>query len=101
MTAPMPQGPPPSASQELQKPPAAPWTPFQTRPNDSEQGIAAIWLRKLSEIISSVEYAEADPAWREPLDAKYHQASQAAHPPQPGAPGEPTPDPSTPPERTR
>lgn len=81
------------------KPPTGPWTPFQSRPNDNEMGIAQIWARKLSAVISSVKYAAMPPEWREPLDAKYQQAVQAATPPapQPGAPSQaPSPPPPPP-----
>lgn len=102
MTAPMPplamptdpnQGPPTDA---MPTPPKPPWTPFQTRPNDDEPGVAAIWARKLSNIISTVEYAEADPAWREPLDAKYKAAITALTPPPmpPENAGKPGPKPA-------
>lgn len=92
MTAPMPAGLPPQGSvprgtpQGPPPPPKPPWTPFQARPNDQEPQIAAIWARRLSQIISSTEYLEADPAWREPLDAKYKAAIQILTPPAPPAP---------------
>ena len=93
MTAPMPpQGPLPGGP-SLPPPPKPPWTPFQARPNDNEMGIASLWARKLSAVISSVKYASFPPEWREPLDAKYLQAVQAATPPMPveGQPGAPKP----------
>lgn len=79
MTAPM--GTPMGAPGALPPAPKPPWTPFQTRPNDAEPAVATIWARKLSNIISSTEYAAADADWREPLDAKYKAAIQAITPP--------------------
>jgi len=81
MLPPLPEPPPP---------PTPPWTPFQTRPNDSEMGVAQIWARRLSAVISTVKYAAMPPEWREPLDAKYQQAIQAITPP-PNTMGVPQP----------
>ncbi len=82
MTAPMlPQAPP-----QLLPPPVPPWTPFAPRPNDGELAIATMWAKRLSEVISTVQFDKFGPEWQQPLLTKYQAASQvvqASIPPQP------------------
>lgn len=65
---------PPQPPQPVQIP--RPWTPFEPRPNDAEPEVAILWKIRLSKMISSVKYSEADPNWRQPLDQKYQIAAQ-------------------------
>lgn len=71
--------------------PVQPWNPFAPRPNDDEPAVAAVWLRKLSKVISSVKYMQMPAEWRAILDEKYFSVRQALTPPpmpaeQPGKP---------------
>jgi hypothetical protein len=75
----------------------ASWSPFITRPNDSEPAIAQRWMDRLSIAQMSPEYTRYDPAWRKLLDDFYTQERQAValaqaaaggQPPQ-GPPGQP------------
>lgn len=83
---------PPQAPQPVQIP--RPWTPFEPRPNDAEPEIAVLWKIRLSKVMSSVKYSEANPNWRQPLDQKYQIALQVvqqalAPPPQAAPPPQP------------
>lgn len=83
---------PPQAPQPVQIP--RPWTPFEPRPNDIEPEIAILWKIRLSKVISTVKYSEADPNWRQPLDQKYQlamQTVQQALAPPPSPLGQPQP----------
>jgi hypothetical protein len=74
-----PQAPPQSGQQAMQppQPPTPPWTPFQPKLNDSEPLIAALWVRKLSRVMSTVKYDQQPPLWRQPFDEKYNAARNA------------------------
>jgi hypothetical protein len=83
MTAPVPpQAPPQSGQQAMQppQPPTPPWTPFQPKLNDSEPLIAALWVKKLSNVMSTVKYDQfkaKSPLWIQPFDEKYNAARNA------------------------
>jgi hypothetical protein len=55
-----------------------PWTPFQMRPNDTEPGLSAIWMRKLSHTMSSVDYDRFGPEWTDVFNEQYTLCRQAA-----------------------
>ena len=55
-----------------------PWTPFQPRPNDNEPGISALWMRKLSRLMSTTEYGKFGPEWTDVLNRQYSAMRQAA-----------------------
>jgi hypothetical protein len=83
VTAPMP---PQAAPPQLLPPPVPPWTPFPSRPNDGELPIAQMWVKALSEIMSTDQFDKWGPEWQQPLIAKYNGANQvvqASIPPQP------------------
>lgn len=103
--APMPAPPAPMAPL-----PPKPFDPFEDRPNDTEPGLCGVWTRKLSRIISSVDYQKWGPEWAAVLAAKYQRMRQASamasaaqsqmpHPSAPTPPkgGAPSPQPSGPP----
>lgn len=72
--------------------PVQPWNPFEPRPNDDEPAVAAVWLRKLSKVISSVKYMQMPVEWRAILNEKYFSVRQAlTPPPMPTEPGKPAP----------
>lgn len=79
MTAPVaPQAAPPQM--QPPQPPTPPWTPFQPKLNDSEPLIAALWVRKLSRVMSTVKYdqfKQRSPLWIQPFDEKYTLARNA------------------------
>lgn len=83
---PDPTTPPPEAGPA----PTMPFNPFAPRPNDDEPGVAAIWVRKLSRVISSNKWSDATPGWRQILSEKYLTARKfLAPPPMPGGPAQP------------
>lgn len=55
-----------------------PWVPFAARPNDTEPQIAAIWMRRLSRVMSSVDYERYGPEWSDVLSRQYSTVRQAA-----------------------
>lgn len=63
-----------------------PWTPFAPRPNDDEPQLAAIWVRRLSRVISSVKFSGFTPGWQQILTDKYLQERQYLAPPPMPAP---------------
>jgi hypothetical protein len=86
MTAPMPPQVAPQAPPQLLPAPTPPWSPFAPRPNDGELLIAQMWAKRLSEVISTVQFDKFGPEWQQPLLEKYQAASQvvqASIPPQP------------------
>jgi hypothetical protein len=58
-------------------PPQKPWTPFITRPNDTEPSIAAKWAKRLSHLQMTPQYEAQPPEWRACADEKYMAARQA------------------------
>lgn len=82
---------PPAAPAPIGPPPVAPWTPFQPRPNDQEPAIAAMWLRRLSKVMSTVKYSAMPPEWRQALDEKYLAAGEVARQAQLAAQPQPKP----------
>lgn len=99
--APAMPGHPPAAPQAPMAPlPPKPWTPFSPRPNDTEPAIAAIWLRRLSRVMSSTNYEKHGPEWADVLNRQYTMVRQAvalaaaaaqaqAAPGKPAQPGQP------------
>lgn len=71
-----PLGPEPVAPQAPQTP--KPWTPFNQRPNDTEPGLLAIWLYKLSKTMSSAKYDQFGPEWQDVLNRWYTTLRQLA-----------------------
>ena len=65
--------PPPPPPNQVPKP----WTPFMPRPNDTEPFIAGIWMRKISNVMSTVEYTRFGPEWKDVLDRQYTTTRQA------------------------
>src|SRR5215510_6409804 len=60
-------------------PPQMPWTPFSfVLPNDTEPEIAQIRKRRLSNLLSTVRFAEHPPQWRQPVLDEYAKMRQAA-----------------------
>lgn len=57
-----------------------PWSPFSQRPNDTEPELSAIWNRRLSRVMSSVEYgdfAATEPEWTDDFNRMYALTRQA------------------------
>jgi hypothetical protein len=90
----------PAINPQTGQPAMAPasWTPFQPRPNDTEPRIAAIWMRKLSDAMSTVKYdryRKEAPQWVALFDQQYMTARQAVALAQAAAqPKAPAPHPS-------
>lgn len=55
-----------------------PWVPFSQRPNDTEPTLSEIWRRRLSRIISSVDYERFGPEWADVLTRQYTTMRQAS-----------------------
>lgn len=55
-----------------------PWVPFSPRPNDTEPQLSSIWLRKLSRVMSSVDYGKFGPEWTDVLNRQYALVRPAA-----------------------
>lgn len=72
----------PAIGQPLQPPQAPqvqkPWVPFSQRPNDTEPKISTLWTRKLSKVMSSVDYLRWGPEWADVLTRQYTAMRQAA-----------------------
>lgn len=69
-------GVPPVPPQPPQVP--KPWVPFAARPNDTEPELSSIWHRKLSRVMSSVDYERWGPEWTDVLTRQYTTVRQAA-----------------------
>lgn len=70
-----PLGPPPQPP--AVQPPTLPWSPFSTRPNDTEPTIAQKWRDRLSLAMMSPEYSRHPAPWKKLLDDFYTQERQA------------------------
>lgn len=57
----------PAPAPLVQPPPS----PFPDRPNDTEPAIAALWVRRLSKVMSTVKFSAMPLQWQQPLNAKY------------------------------
>jgi hypothetical protein len=69
---------PPQPPQAPQMPPVQkPWTPFEPRPNDSEPAIAAKWMKRLSNLQMTPQYAAQPAEWRACCDERYMEARKA------------------------
>lgn len=71
-------------------PPQMPWTPFQTRPNDTEPAVAAKWMERLSRAQMSPEYTRYPAPWKKQLDDFYTKERQAVAQIPPTNPHSPT-----------
>lgn len=65
-----------AAAAPMAPPPQSPWTPFEPRPNETEPAIAQIWMRRLSNVMSTVKYSSQPVEWRQCLDLRYEAARQ-------------------------
>jgi hypothetical protein len=86
---------PPVPPQAPQVP--APWTPFETRPNDTEPVIADKWMKRLSLLQMNPSYSKQIPEWRDMADQRYTQARQAVATASGANPGQPQAQQSQPP----
>lgn len=68
--------------------PQPPFTPFTPRENDSEPTVAAIWMRRCSDVLASAAFTRQPPPWQQLLVQQYTTArntlAQAQQPPHAG-----------------
>lgn len=79
--APSPPVPPPLPPAPVPPQFPRPWSPFNPRPNDTEPALSAIWMRKMSLVMSGVDYEKystTEPEWTVPFDVQYNRVRQSA-----------------------
>jgi hypothetical protein len=65
--------------QQIPQPQPAPlWTPFESRKNNAEPGVARTRWRRLTHLVSTPDYLDQPPPWRALADAAYAEAFAAA-----------------------